>query len=186
MVKQCALTSSHKILLSNISMVVPQRRTWTWNTVSGRMSTSSPEPSKCFSVNCRSHCFHLGFSSLLWRPSVSKTCLCYKSSVCDDFIKWFFYFCNLCCSWSSHFKNETCIQTESPDCLNKTFLPPPPKVKNVSTSIRNLKVKLMLLSFVLTEIKEPKQKVQAVKKLIQQLPKPNHDTMKLLFSHLHK
>uniref|UniRef100_A0A3P8PGV7 Rho-GAP domain-containing protein n=1 Tax=Astatotilapia calliptera TaxID=8154 RepID=A0A3P8PGV7_ASTCA len=50
----------------------------------------------------------------------------------------------------------------------------------------NLKVKLMLLSFVLTEIKEPKQKVQAVKKLIQQLPKPNHDTMKLLFSHLHK
>lgn len=44
----------------------------------------------------------------------------------------------------------------------------------------------MLLSFVLTEIKEPKQKVEAVKKLIQQLPKPNHDTMKLLFSHLHK
>ncbi|CAI5657022.1 rho GTPase-activating protein 15 [Oreochromis niloticus] len=36
------------------------------------------------------------------------------------------------------------------------------------------------------KIKEPKQKVQAVKKLIQQLPKPNHDTMKLLFSHLHK
>uniref|UniRef100_A0A3B4H911 Rho GTPase-activating protein 15 n=1 Tax=Pundamilia nyererei TaxID=303518 RepID=A0A3B4H911_9CICH len=33
---------------------------------------------------------------------------------------------------------------------------------------------------------KPKQKVQAVKKLIQQLPKPNHDTMKLLFSHLHK
>ncbi|XP_063354528.1 rho GTPase-activating protein 15 isoform X2 [Pelmatolapia mariae] len=36
------------------------------------------------------------------------------------------------------------------------------------------------------KIKEPKQKVQAMKKLIQQLPKPNHDTMKLLFSHLHK
>ncbi|XP_054908769.1 rho GTPase-activating protein 15 [Poeciliopsis prolifica] len=36
------------------------------------------------------------------------------------------------------------------------------------------------------KIKETKQKTQAVKKLIQQLPKPNHDTMKLLFSHLQK
>nr|XP_033473009.1 rho GTPase-activating protein 15 [Epinephelus lanceolatus] len=36
------------------------------------------------------------------------------------------------------------------------------------------------------KIKESKHKVQAVKKLIQELPKPNHDTMKLLFSHLHK
>lgn len=44
----------------------------------------------------------------------------------------------------------------------------------------------MLLSLLSTEIKDPKQKVQAVKKLIEQLPKPNHDTMKLLFSHLHK
>uniref|UniRef100_A0A4W6C4G4 Rho-GAP domain-containing protein n=1 Tax=Lates calcarifer TaxID=8187 RepID=A0A4W6C4G4_LATCA len=31
-----------------------------------------------------------------------------------------------------------------------------------------------------------KHKIQAVKKLIQDLPKPNHDTMKLLFSHLHR
>lgn len=38
----------------------------------------------------------------------------------------------------------------------------------------------------LTGIKEGSQKVQAVKKLIQNLPKPNHDTMKLLFSHLHR
>ncbi|KAA8578225.1 hypothetical protein FQN60_007140 [Etheostoma spectabile] len=36
------------------------------------------------------------------------------------------------------------------------------------------------------KIKETKHKVQAVKKLIQDLPKPNHDTMKLLFSHLHR
>lgn len=36
------------------------------------------------------------------------------------------------------------------------------------------------------EIKESKLKVQAVKKLIQELPKPNRDTMKLLFSHLHR
>ncbi|XP_063743954.1 rho GTPase-activating protein 15 isoform X3 [Eleginops maclovinus] len=36
------------------------------------------------------------------------------------------------------------------------------------------------------EIKEPGQKVQAVKKLIQDLPKPNQDTMKLLFTHLHR
>ncbi|KAM4731307.1 rho GTPase-activating protein 15 [Anableps anableps] len=36
------------------------------------------------------------------------------------------------------------------------------------------------------KIKEAKQKTQAVKKLIQQLPKPNHDTMKLLFSHLQR
>ncbi|KAF3694306.1 Rho GTPase-activating protein 15 ArhGAP15 Rho-type GTPase-activating protein 15 [Channa argus] len=36
------------------------------------------------------------------------------------------------------------------------------------------------------KIKESKQKMQAVKKLIQQLPKPNQDTMKLLFSHLHR
>ncbi|XP_059198381.1 rho GTPase-activating protein 15 [Centropristis striata] len=34
--------------------------------------------------------------------------------------------------------------------------------------------------------KESKHKIQAVKKLIQELPKPNHDTMKLLFSHLHR
>ncbi|KAM6955988.1 rho GTPase-activating protein 15 [Lycodopsis pacificus] len=34
------------------------------------------------------------------------------------------------------------------------------------------------------KIKESKLKVQAVKKLIQELPKPNKDTMKLLFSHL--
>ncbi|KAM9343057.1 rho GTPase-activating protein 15 isoform 2-T2 [Pholidichthys leucotaenia] len=36
------------------------------------------------------------------------------------------------------------------------------------------------------KIKESRSKVQTVKKLIQQLPKPNHDTMKLLFSHLHR
>ncbi|XP_044221322.1 rho GTPase-activating protein 15 isoform X2 [Thunnus albacares] len=36
------------------------------------------------------------------------------------------------------------------------------------------------------KIKDQKQKVQAVKKLVQQLPKPNQDTMKLLFSHLHR
>ncbi|XP_054451914.1 rho GTPase-activating protein 15-like [Anoplopoma fimbria] len=36
------------------------------------------------------------------------------------------------------------------------------------------------------KIKESKLKVQAVKKLIQELPKPNQDTMKLLFSHLHR
>ncbi|XP_041858337.1 rho GTPase-activating protein 15 [Melanotaenia boesemani] len=34
--------------------------------------------------------------------------------------------------------------------------------------------------------KESKQKIQAVKKLIQDLPKPNHDTMKLLFTHLQR
>ncbi|XP_069010543.1 rho GTPase-activating protein 15 [Embiotoca jacksoni] len=34
------------------------------------------------------------------------------------------------------------------------------------------------------KIKESEHKVQAVKKLMQQLPKANHDTMKLLFSHL--
>ncbi|KAK2840499.1 hypothetical protein Q5P01_014239 [Channa striata] len=36
------------------------------------------------------------------------------------------------------------------------------------------------------KIKDSKQKTQAVKKLIQQLPKPNQDTIKLLFSHLHR
>ncbi|XP_035532413.1 rho GTPase-activating protein 15 [Morone saxatilis] len=36
------------------------------------------------------------------------------------------------------------------------------------------------------KIKEPTHKVQAMKKLIQELPKPNQDTMKLLFSHLHR
>lgn len=36
------------------------------------------------------------------------------------------------------------------------------------------------------KIKESRQKIQAVKKLIQQLPKPNQETMKLLFSHLHR
>ncbi|CAK6974021.1 rho GTPase-activating protein 15 isoform X2 [Scomber scombrus] len=36
------------------------------------------------------------------------------------------------------------------------------------------------------KIKDQKQKVQAVKELIQKLPKPNHDTMKLLFSHLQR
>ncbi|XP_029942601.1 rho GTPase-activating protein 15-like [Salarias fasciatus] len=36
------------------------------------------------------------------------------------------------------------------------------------------------------KIQEPQQKVQAVKKLIEQMPKPNQDTMKVLFSHLHR
>lgn len=36
------------------------------------------------------------------------------------------------------------------------------------------------------KIKDSKPKVQAVKKLILELPKPNRDTMKLLFSHLHR
>ncbi|XP_022612879.1 rho GTPase-activating protein 15 [Seriola dumerili] len=36
------------------------------------------------------------------------------------------------------------------------------------------------------KIKESKHKIQAVKKLIQELPRPNQDTMKLLFSHLHR
>ncbi|XP_017296372.1 rho GTPase-activating protein 15 isoform X2 [Kryptolebias marmoratus] len=36
------------------------------------------------------------------------------------------------------------------------------------------------------QLKESKQKIQEVKKLIQQLPKPNHDTMKMLFSHLQR
>ncbi|XP_066543825.1 rho GTPase-activating protein 15 [Amia ocellicauda] len=34
--------------------------------------------------------------------------------------------------------------------------------------------------------KDYKQRVQSVKKLVHQLPKPNHDTMKLLFRHLQK
>ncbi|KAF5899160.1 rho GTPase-activating protein 15-like, partial [Clarias magur] len=34
--------------------------------------------------------------------------------------------------------------------------------------------------------KEPKQKVQALKKLVNQLPRPNHNTMKLLFHHLQR
>ncbi|XP_064182728.1 rho GTPase-activating protein 15 isoform X1 [Anguilla rostrata] len=34
--------------------------------------------------------------------------------------------------------------------------------------------------------KDDKQRVQAMKKLVHQLPKPNHDTMKLLFKHLQK
>ncbi|XP_039200028.1 rho GTPase-activating protein 12 isoform X3 [Crotalus tigris] len=33
---------------------------------------------------------------------------------------------------------------------------------------------------------EPRQRVQAVKELIKQLPKPNHDTMQVLFRHLRK
>uniref|UniRef100_A0A7N8X573 Rho GTPase activating protein 15 n=1 Tax=Mastacembelus armatus TaxID=205130 RepID=A0A7N8X573_9TELE len=36
------------------------------------------------------------------------------------------------------------------------------------------------------KIKETKHKIQTVKKLIQDLPKPNHDTIRLLFSHLHR
>ncbi|XP_055071668.1 rho GTPase-activating protein 15 isoform X1 [Misgurnus anguillicaudatus] len=36
------------------------------------------------------------------------------------------------------------------------------------------------------KIKETTQKVQAMKKLIHQLPKPNHNTMKLLFHHLRR
>uniref|UniRef100_A0A672SL26 Rho GTPase-activating protein 15 n=1 Tax=Sinocyclocheilus grahami TaxID=75366 RepID=A0A672SL26_SINGR len=36
------------------------------------------------------------------------------------------------------------------------------------------------------KIKEPTQKVQALKKLIHQLPKSNHNTMKLLFHHLRR
>ncbi|KAM7380988.1 hypothetical protein PAMP_004250 [Pampus punctatissimus] len=36
------------------------------------------------------------------------------------------------------------------------------------------------------KIKDQKLKIQDVKKLIQQLPKPNKETMKLLFSHLHR
>ncbi|XP_075996050.1 rho GTPase-activating protein 15 [Genypterus blacodes] len=35
-------------------------------------------------------------------------------------------------------------------------------------------------------VKEPKQKVQAVRDLVHQLPKPNQDTMRLLFGHLHR
>lgn len=35
-----------------------------------------------------------------------------------------------------------------------------------------------------TEMKESKCKLQRMKKLIQELPKPNQDTMKVLFSHL--
>ncbi|KAL1267857.1 hypothetical protein QQF64_033220, partial [Cirrhinus molitorella] len=36
------------------------------------------------------------------------------------------------------------------------------------------------------KIKEPTQKIQAFKKLIHQLPKPNHNTMKVLFHHLRR
>ncbi|KAL7866131.1 hypothetical protein SRHO_G00113780 [Serrasalmus rhombeus] len=36
------------------------------------------------------------------------------------------------------------------------------------------------------KIKEQKQKIQALKKLVHQLPKPNHNTMKVLFHHLQR
>ncbi|KAM9709895.1 rho GTPase-activating protein 15 isoform 3-T3 [Menidia menidia] len=36
------------------------------------------------------------------------------------------------------------------------------------------------------KIKDSREKTQAVKKLIQKLPKPNHDTMKVLFTHLQR
>ena len=41
-------------------------------------------------------------------------------------------------------------------------------------------------SLLCAETKDPGQKVQAVKKLIQELPQPNLDTMKLLFAHLQR
>lgn len=53
-------------------------------------------------------------------------------------------------------------------------------------SNNNVEVKLHCFCLSWSEITETKQKIQTVKKLIQQLPKPNHDTMKLLFSHLHR
>lgn len=54
------------------------------------------------------------------------------------------------------------------------------KMKHYATQL-NYRVATAVIS---TEIKEDKQKVQAVKKLIQQLPVANQDTMKHLFSHL--
>ncbi|KAF7656162.1 hypothetical protein LDENG_00045710 [Lucifuga dentata] len=36
------------------------------------------------------------------------------------------------------------------------------------------------------KLKDVKQKVQALRKLVLQLPKPNQDTMRLLFTHLHR
>lgn len=41
-----------------------------------------------------------------------------------------------------------------------------------------------MIGMLATEIKDDDQKVLAVKKLVQQLPRPNQDTMKVLFSHL--
>ena len=36
------------------------------------------------------------------------------------------------------------------------------------------------------EIPDYKQRVQSIKELVRQLPKPNHDTMQALFKHLRK
>lgn len=41
-----------------------------------------------------------------------------------------------------------------------------------------------MIGILSTEIKEDQQKVLVVKKLVQQLPRPNQDTMKVLFNHL--
>lgn len=57
----------------NYSMVImcPQRKTWTWTTVSGKTSTLSLEPSRCSSVSCQNLCSPSAPSSRSWRPSVS-------------------------------------------------------------------------------------------------------------------
>lgn len=45
-------------------------------------------------------------------------------------------------------------------------------------------LKTRLCGILSTGIKEEQQKVLVVKKLIEQLPRPNQDTMKVLFRHL--
>lgn len=40
--------------------------------------------------------------------------------------------------------------------------------------------------FCRAEITDGKHRVQAIKDLVKQLPKPNHDTMQALFKHLRK
>lgn len=45
---------------------------------------------------------------------------------------------------------------------------------------------LQALMFCVAEITDCKHRVQAIKDLVKQLPKPNHDTMQALFKHLRK
>ncbi|XP_013768281.1 rho GTPase-activating protein 12-like [Pundamilia nyererei] len=59
-------------------------------------------------------------------------------------------------------------------------------VENNGLSVDGLYRTLMDFVFCSAEISDHKHRVQSIKELVRQLPKPNHDTMQALFKHLRK
>lgn len=150
-------------------------RNWIWMTVNGKTFMSSLEHSKCFFENYQNPFLRLIISMTLWMQLVSMLFtqsllpalilkITLQIKLLGGLVFQTSFFSGLCNSRDFMCDHQMSL------CITKHELP------------NYVSLPLILLPTVLEQ--DPRQRVTAVKDLIRQLPKPNQDTMQILFRHL--